>query len=233
MKVKIWSDVRCPFCYIGKHKFEAALAQFPHRDQIEVDWKSFELDPYLQTDPEVNAVEHLAMQKGISREQASQMTGHAAQAGREAGLELDFDRTVVANSFNAHRLMQMAKSKGLGNEIEEALFRAHFTEGVNIDDRAVLTGLGVSVGLEKNEVEEVLSSDTYGDAVRKDQTEAQALGIRGVPFFVLNEKYGVSGAQPVETFLGALQQSWDEYEKTKQPIMFEEGPSCSADGECV
>lgn len=233
MKVKIWSDVRCPFCYIGKHKFEAALEQFPQRDQIEVEWKSFELDPYLQTDPEMNALDHLAVQKGISREQASQMTSYAAQAGRQVGLDFDFERSVVANSFNAHRLVQMAKSKGFGNEIEEALFKAHFTDGANIDDRTVLTEMGVLVGLGKNEVEAVLASDTHGDDVRQDQAEAQALGIRGVPFFLFNDKYAVSGAQPVETFLGALQRSWDEYEKTKQPIMFEEGPSCSADGECV
>ena len=128
MKISIWSDVRCPFCYIGKHKFEKALEQFPHKDQIEVVWKSFELDPGLQTNPRVNTLDHLAENKGISRDQAEQMTQYATQAAKEAGLELHFNKAVVANSFNAHRLIQLAKTKGLGSEAEEALFKAHFEE---------------------------------------------------------------------------------------------------------
>lgn len=233
MKVKIWSDVRCPFCYIGKRKFESALEQFPHKDNIEVEWKSFELDPTLRTEPGVNALDHLASQKGISREQIDQMTGYAAQAGRQVGLTLNFDKSVVANTFQAHRLVQLAKTKGLGSEIEELLFKAHFTDGLNIDDAEVLRDLGVSAGLEAEVVNRVLQSNEFDDEVRKDQMEARSMGISGVPFFLFNDKYGVSGAQAVETFLGALQQSWDEYAKTNQPVMFEEGPSCSADGECL
>lgn len=233
MKVKIWSDVRCPFCYIGKHKFEAALEQFPHKDQIEVDWRSFELDPYLKTDPNLNTLDHLAAIKGLDREQVEQMTEYSTQAAREVGLELDFQDSVVANSFNAHRLMQFAKTRNLGNEIEELLFKAHFSRGQNIDDPEVLTELGVSIGLEEANVREVLSTDAFTSEVRQDQAEAQSMGIRGVPFFVFNDKYGVSGAQPIETFLGALQQSWTEFEDSKKPLMFEEGPSCSADGDCL
>lgn len=233
MKVKIWSDVRCPFCYIGKHKFEAALERFSHKAEIEVEWKSFELDPSLRTQTQINALDHLAKTKGISRPEVEQMTQYAAQAGMEVGLELNFDQSVVANSFQAHRLVQLAKSRGLGNEIEEELFKAHFTNGLNIDDTEVLVQLGVAAGIKEDEVLEVLSSDAFADAVRRDQAEAQSLGVRGVPFFVFNDKYGVSGAQPVETFLGALNQSWDEYAKSTQPIMFEDGPSCSADGDCL
>src|SRR5690606_37108299 len=138
------------------------------------------------------------------------MIDHVIQSGRQVGLELKVEKSVVANSYNAHRLIQLAKTKGLGSEIEEALFEAHFTDGANIDDRKVLTDLGKSIGLDESELSGVLSSETYGEAVRQDQAEAQALGIRGVPFFVFNDKYAVSGAQPEETFLGALQQSWDD-----------------------
>ena len=233
MKVKIWSDVRCPFCYIGKRKFEAALEQFSHRDQIEVEWKSFELDPYVQTDPEVQVMDQLIAQKNLSREQANQMMNHVTQSGRQVGLELKVEESVLANSYNAHRLIQLAKTRGLGSEIEEALFKAHFTDGANIDDRKVLTDLGLSIGLDESELNDVLSSETYGEAVRQDQAEAQALGIRGVPFFVFNDKYAVSGAQPEETFLGALQQSWEDHQKTKQPFVIEAGPSCSVDGDCI
>lgn len=233
MKVKIWSDVRCPFCYIGKRKFESALEQFPQKDQIELEWKSFELDPSLRTQTQINALDHLAQAKGISRPQVEQMTQYAAQAAKEVGLELNIDRSVVANSFQAHRLIQLAKTKNRGSEIEELLFKVHFTDGLNIDDADVLRDLGVSAGLDEAEVDRVLQSDEFGEEVRKDQMEARSMGISGVPFFLFNDKYGVSGAQAVETFLGALQQSWDEYAKTNQPIMFEEGPSCSSDGECL
>lgn len=232
MKVKIWSDIRCPFCYIGKRKFEDALEQFSHKEQIEVEWRSFELDPYLQTDPDVNALDHLTAQKGINREQVDQMTQHAAMAGEQVGLELNFESSVVANSFNAHRLIQFAKTRGLGNEIEEQLFKAHFSDGQNIDDQDVLASIGSAIGLEESEVREMLATDAFTREVRKDQDEAQSLGIRGVPFFVFNEKYGVSGAQPIEAFLGALQQSWSEYEDLTKPVMIDDGPSCLADGEC-
>src|SRR5690554_1179443 len=146
MEINIWSDVRCPFCYIGKKNFEKALEQFPQKDQIKVVWRSFELDPSLKTQPETSTVDYFVQSKGVSREQATQMLGHATNMAREVGLTFDFDKAVLANSFNAHRLIQMAKSKDLGNEIEEALFEAHFTDGVNIDDIESLIKIGVSIG---------------------------------------------------------------------------------------
>lgn len=232
MNVKIWSDVRCPFCYIGKHKFEAALEQFPHKDQIEVVWKSFELNPGLQTEPQVNALDHLAENKGVNRDQAEQMTLYAARAAEEIGLTLDFNRSVVANSFNAHRLIHLARAKHLGSQAEEALFKAHFTEGKNIDDKEALLQVGVSIGLEEKELEEVLYSDAYADSVRQDETEAQSFGIRGVPYFVFNDKYAVSGAQATETFLGALHQSWKEFDSENKLVVLNEGAACSPDGNC-
>ena len=232
MKVKIFSDVRCPFCYIGQHKFEAALRQFAHADQVEVVWKSFELDPGLQTVPELKTLDHLARGKGISRQEAEQMTQYVVQAAAEVDLTFNFDQAVVANSFQAHRLIQLGKDKGVASAVEEQLFQAQFIKGQNIDDRAVLIEVGGAAGLEEQTVEQMLSSDAYATAVRQDEAEAQSLGVRGVPFFVFNDKYAVSGAQPVATFLGALEQSWREFRKENDLIVLEDGSSCSVDGPC-
>lgn len=232
MKVDIWSDVRCPFCYIGKRKFEKALEKFPHKNEIEVNWHSFELDPTLKTNPEVNAVEHIAEIKGISKEQAEGMHEHVINVAKEVELDFNFDKSVVANSFNAHRLIQLAKTKSLANEAEEALFKAHFTEGKNIDDEETLIRTGESIGLDKNEVKEIFSSDAFSEEVKQDEMQAQSFGIRGVPFFILNNKYAVSGAQSPDVFSQALSQAWTEFEKEKQPLIITEGESCSADGIC-
>ena len=232
MKVDIWSDVRCPFCYIGKHKFEKALEKFSNEAQIEVVWHSFELDPRLRTDPKTNTLDHLAESKGISRSQAEGMTQHAINAAREVGLELNFNKAVVANSFLAHQLIQLAKTKSLANEAEEALFKAHFSEGKNIDDKEVLLQIGASIGLGKEAVEDALSSDDFSYKVRQDQAEAQSLGIQGVPYFVFNGKYAVSGAQSTDVFLGALEKSWEEFEKGNKLVELNGGDVCSTDGDC-
>jgi predicted DsbA family dithiol-disulfide isomerase len=232
MKVDIWSDIRCPFCYIGKRKFEKALEKFSHKNEIEVDWHSFELDPTLKTDPAVNAVEHIAEIKGISKAQAEGMHTHVTNAAKEVGLDFNFEKNIVANSFNAHRLIQLAKTKGLANEAEEALFKAHFTEGKNIDDNNTLLEVGLAIGLEKDEVNEIFTSDAFAKEVKRDEMQAQSFGIRGVPFFILNNKYAVSGAQSPDVFLQALSQAWTEFEKEKQPLIITEGESCSADSNC-
>ena len=232
MKVDIWSDVRCPFCYIGKRKFEKALEKFSHKNEIEVDWHSFELDPTLKTNPEVNAVEHIAEIKGISKAQAEGMHAHVTNVAKEINLDFNFEKNVVANSFNAHRLIQLAKTKGLANEAEEALFKAHFTEGKNIDDEETLIQTGISIGLDENEVKEIFSSDAFAEEVKRDEMQAQSFGIRGVPFFILDDKYAVSGAQSPDVFSQALNQAWTEFEKEKQPLIITEGESCSADGNC-
>lgn len=212
MKVDIWSDVRCPFCYIGKHKFEKALEQFPHRGEIEVMWHSFELDPSLKTDPSIDPLEYLAQRKGITVQEIQQMTQYVTNAAQEVDLHFDTAKTVIANTFNAHQLIQMAQAKGLGNEAEEQLFKAFFIDNKNIDDVETLTAIGTLIGLDHDEVEKMLSSKAYEEAVRQDEMQAQTLGISSVPFFVFNNKYAVSGAQSPAVLLQALEQSWSESE---------------------
>jgi predicted DsbA family dithiol-disulfide isomerase len=233
MKIDIWSDVRCPFCYIGKRKFEMALEKFEQKNDVQVEWKSFELDPNLSTNPKVNADDYLAEIKGISKAKVKEMHQYMKQIADEVGLDFNFEKAVVANSFNAHRLIQLAKSKGLGNEAEETLFKAHFTDGKNIDDQQTLLELAASIGLERDEAAKMLSSDTFSKEVKQDELQAETYGIRGVPFFVLNDKYAISGAQSPETFLEAMKQTWKEIEEEKQPLVISEGESCSADGTCI
>lgn len=208
MKVDIWSDVRCPFCYIGKRKFEMALEQFSHKDAVEIEWHSFELDPDAETKPTINSYDYLAEKKGKTREWAVEMHDHITQVAAEVGLGFNFDKAVVANSFNAHRLIQLAKFNGLDNEVEEQLFIAHFINGQNIDDHAVLIQTGMSAGLEKMAIEEMLNSYEFSNEVRADEQIAQQIGITGVPCFVFDQKLAVSGAQAPETFLGAMEQAW-------------------------
>ena len=232
MKVNIWSDVRCPFCYIGKRKFEKALEKFPEKDNIEVVWHSFELDPNLETDPETSTLEYFTKTKGVSAEQARQMLGHATSMAKEVGLDFHLEDSVLANSFNAHRLIQYAKTKDLGNAIEEALFKAHFTDRKNIDDKPTLIDIGVSIGLDKEEVGEILASDAFEQEVRQDVLAARKIGVQGVPFFVLNNKYGISGAQSSEVFLETLEKAWEEYQQENPSLIISKGDSCSTNGTC-
>jgi len=210
MKIEIWSDVMCPFCYIGKRKFEAALEQFDNKANVEVVWKSFQLNPNMKTDPGKNITEYLAEIKGWSIQQAKEMNTHVTNMAKEVGLHYDFDKAIIANSFDAHRLIQLAKKYGKGDEAEELLFKAYFTEGKNTDDHSILIEIGVSIGLNELEVKQVLASDQFADDVNKDILEAQQIGVRGVPFFVFDRKYGVSGAQPTEVFIETLTKAWAE-----------------------
>jgi predicted DsbA family dithiol-disulfide isomerase len=200
----------CPFCYIGKRKFEAALEQFENKANVIVVWKSFQLNPAMKTDPSKNITSYLAEIKGWSLEQAKEMNTHVTNMAKEVGLHYDFDKAIVANSFDAHRLIQLAKKHGKGDEAEEQLFKAYFTEGKNTDDHSTLIEIGISIGLNEIEVKQVLASDQFSDDVRKDIIEAQQIGVRGVPFFVVDRKYGVSGAQPTEVFLETLTKAWAE-----------------------
>jgi predicted DsbA family dithiol-disulfide isomerase len=210
MQVEIWSDMMCPFCYIGKRKFEKALRRFPHAEEVEITWKSFQLDPGLPSLPGKNLNAYLAERKGWTLEQARQAHDRVTRTAKEVGLEYDFDKAVVANSFDAHRLVQAAKVRNLGDAMEERLFRAYFTEGRNIADPATLTQLGVEAGLDEAGVRQALTSDEFAQAVRNDIREARQLGVTGVPFFVLDRKYAVSGAQDSAVFLQALQQAHEE-----------------------
>lgn len=210
MTVDIWSDVRCPFCYIGKHKFESALKTFNHKDKVEVRWHSFQLDPTIKTSPELSTLDYFTQVKNVSKEQALEMFRNMEEMARESGLKIDSNSTVLANSFRAHLLIQLAIQKGVANEVEEALFIAHFSEAKNIDDEETLVEIGISAGLAEQEVRNALTSEELSYAVKQDEMQAQQIGVRGVPFFIFNDKYGVSGAQATETFQEVLEKVWEE-----------------------
>lgn len=204
MTVKIWSDVMCPFCYIGKRRFEQALALFPGRDSVSVEWKSFQLDPDGKTIPERSVNEYLAERKGWSLDYTRRVQAQVTAMAKDVGLTYDFDKAVVANSFDAHRLSHLAKQYGKQDAMEERLFRAYFTEGKNTADHDILIALGVEIGLDAAEVATMLSGGGFGDAVQRDIREAREIGVHGVPFFVFDDTYAVSGAQPAELFLQVL-----------------------------
>lgn len=201
MKVEIWSDVMCPFCYIGKRKFEQALKIFPQRDNVEIEWKSFQLNPDMKTDPSKNINQFLAEHKGISIAQAKQMNDRVTTMAAEVGLRYDFDKAIVANSFDAHRLSHFAKKHGVQNVVEELLFKAYFTEGKNTADHKELIAIGVEAGLNAEEVRSILAGTEFAEDVNNDIYEARQVGARGVPFFVFDNAYAVSGAQASELFL--------------------------------
>ena len=210
LKVEIWSDVVCPWCYIGKRRFEESLAQFEHSRNIDIEWKSFQLDPETKSEPGKSIHQSLADKKGITVEQARQMNDQVTGLAKEAGLTYNLDQAVVANTFDAHRLLQLAKKKGLGPLAEERLFKAYFTEGRNLADHPTLVQFGTEIGLSATEVSNMLSSDECAEEVSRDAYEAYQLEIHSVPFFLINNKYAVSGAQAPETFLGALRKAWTE-----------------------
>lgn len=209
IKVEIWSDIRCPFCYLGKRRFEAALEQFQYKDEVIVEWHSFQLDPYLVTQPGVSVFDHLAEVKGISRQQSVQAHEQIVVQGKQLGIQYNFDKAVVANSFHAHRLTHLAKLHGRQNETEELLFIAYFTDGIDISDLDSLTKLGIQAGIPADVVRSAMNSEDFSDNVAMDEAYARELGIMGVPFFLFNEKLTVRGAQPEETFLRALLKTWE------------------------
>ena len=208
MKIEIWSDIMCPFCYIGKRKLEEALEQFPHKDEVEINWKSYQLNPSLEYVKGRDIYDYLAENKGISRERAQQMNEQVAAMAREVGLNYDFENVVVANTFDAHRLLQLAAEDGLQNEVKERLLKAYFLEGRNVADHETLVELGTEVGMNAAAINKMLASDDYATAVKADQEEVRQYKAGGVPFFVFNRRFGVSGAQPTEVFLEALQNAW-------------------------
>jgi len=236
MKVEVWSDIMCPFCYIGKRHYESALGQFEDSDQLEIEWHSFQLDPTIPKSLPVkeNVYQYLANRKGISYEQSAQMHERVIQMAKKAGLEYHFEQAIVANSFDAHRMIQLAKTKGLGDEAEERLFRAYFTEGKDFGDHETLIKIGKEIGLHEDEIKSALVSDEYAEKVERDIQEATEIGVNGVPFFVFDHKYAVSGAQPPEYFLQALKQSFGEWRKENPEVDLAvgEGAVCAPDGDC-
>ena len=234
MKIEIWSDVMCPFCYIGKRNFEKALTQFAEKEKIEIVWKSFQLDASVPDIATESYEEYLVKRKGLSAEQVKGMLQNVTQMAREAGLDYHFDRSVIVNSLKAHRLIQFAKTRNLGDEAEERLFHAFFTEGKSIADIDTLTQLGVEIGLDATELQVAFTDELYAYQVKQDIQEARQIGVNGVPFFVFNRKYAISGAQPPQAFLETLRKSFDEWQKLNpQPkLNIQQGNSCSIDGVC-
>lgn len=229
IQVEIWSDVLCPFCYIGKRHLEAALVQFEHRDQVQVTWRSFQLDPGAERDSGMNTYQMLSKKYGQSVEQAKRMTEGVAQRAQDVGLKFDFSRAVMTNSFDAHRLIHLAAKHGLQDQAKERLLSAHFVEGKHVGDRKTLLEIGTEIGLDKAEVERLLDGKEFGKEVEEEGRLAQSFGANGVPFFVLNRKFGVSGAQPVEVFLRALHAAWED-KQVSQGTIGGHGDSCGDSG---
>lgn len=206
MKIEIWSDIVCPFCYIGKRHLEQALKNTGK--QVEIEWKSFQLDPTVtREDAGASVVEHLAAKKGMSVEQVNGMMNHVETMATNAGLDMKLRSSFVMNTFHAHRVLHFAKSIGKGAELKEAFLKAHFTDNVNLNEEQNLVRVAVSVGLKEEDVLRVLHSNEFEEAVNEDAYTAQQFGARGVPFFVFNRESAVSGAQPVEVFEQILNES--------------------------
>jgi len=207
MRVDIWSDVVCPWCYVGKARFEQALSDFTHRDEVEVIYHSFELDPDYPKDGRETAVSMLSRKYDIPEAQARAADARVAGLAAAEGLGFDSGRP-VGNTFDIHRVIHLGREKGVQQELITAVNKAYFAAAQQVFDRDVIIEVAAGAGLEASAVQEVLDGDAYADAVRQDELEARQLGISGVPFFVFDMALGVSGAQPAETFTSALNQAW-------------------------
>ena len=228
MKIEIWSDVVCPWCAVGKARFERALEQFEQRDSVEVIWRSFELDPNAPAERPESLNEYLAAKYGTSVADAARMHEQMTVTAAQEGLDFRFDRARSGNTFDAHRLIHLAAEHGLQHAMKQRLLVAYFTEGEPIGDVATLTRLGVEVGLDHAAVTAALTSDAYADAVRADEAEAAQLGISGVPFFVVDRAFGVSGAQPADLLLEVLQKAWAQRQPL-QMVSVDGGAACTDD----
>jgi predicted DsbA family dithiol-disulfide isomerase len=203
--VDIWSDLVCPFCYIGKRHLEAALARFPDKDRVTVRWHAFQLDPNPVRDRSKNIYQRLAEKYGQDVAWARSVTAQTSAMARAAGLQFDYERAVPANTLKAHRLVKLAAEKGLEDRAEERFMSAYFIEGKDLDDPATLAALAAELGLDAAEAKRAIEMDAFNEAVRRDESAAMDMGVRGVPFFLINGEIPLSGAQPVDQFLAALQ----------------------------
>ena len=225
--VEIWSDVVCPWCYIGKRRFEAALARFEHADEVEVRWRSFELDPQAPFRRSGSMAEHLAAKYGTTVEEARGRLGHMDAMARAEGLDFHLARTQGGNTFAAHRLIHLAyeRDAATGAAVKEALLHSYFIDLQPVSEPEVLVGIGVAAGLDRSDVEKLLDSDRFAAEVRAEEAEAAALGATGVPFFVVDRAFAVPGAQEADTFLAVLRRAWDRRALT----VVEAGPACDDD----
>jgi predicted DsbA family dithiol-disulfide isomerase len=225
--VEIWSDVACPWCYIGKRRFESALASFEHRDDVAVTWRSFELDPDAPAEVGGDRAERLASKYGVSVERAQQMQDHLTSVAAEEGLGFRFDVARSGNMLDAHRLVHLASAHGSQDAMKERLLLAYLCEGELVSDHETLTRLAVEVGLPEDETRSMLASDLYADEVRSDEATARSLGISAVPFFVVDRAFGASGAQPPDVLRGLLERAWAE----RSPLaVVADGETCGPDG---
>ena len=212
LEVEIWSDIACPWCYVGKRRLEKALADFPHKDDVSIVWRSFELDaeaPRIRTDG-MTHVERFAKKYNRSIEEAEQMIAHMTKVGAREGIDFRFDQIRSGNTFDAHRVLHLAKARGLAEVAQERLMHAYFSEGAAIGDRDALVKLAVEIGLPEADVRAMLDGPDYVEAVQEDEAEAHAIGIRGVPCFIIGRRYGISGAQPPESLREVLDKAWAE-----------------------
>ncbi|QIG42264.1 DsbA family oxidoreductase [Nocardioides anomalus] len=233
MRIEIWSDVVCPWCYIGKRHLESALESFPHADDVEVVYRSFELDPTAPQVPVETTVESLAKKFGTDVAGARELMKRADGAAAAAGLTFNHADALHARTVDAHRLLHLALADGgpaRQRELKEALLAAYFTRAENVGDHAVLRSVAVDAGLDPSRVDAVLASDEYADAVRADIAQARAYGANGVPFFVVDEKFGVSGAQPTEVFTQLLDRAWTESHPQVELVGGPGADACGPDG---
>lgn len=231
MKIEVWSDFVCPFCYIGKRRLEMALEKFSHIDEVTVEYKSYELDPNAEKNPGKNIHELLAGKYGMSVEKAKNSNEELGKQAADIGLTYNFDTMQHTNTFDAHRVAKYADENGKGKEITERLLNAYFTESRLISDHATLIELAGEVGLDKDEVTKLLKVDDYAIHVRADEEQARQIGVQGVPFFVFNEKYAVSGAQPPEAFSEVLEKVWEE--ENEKPVLESLNPTKSKTTYCT
>jgi predicted DsbA family dithiol-disulfide isomerase len=210
LRVEVWSDIACPWCFLGRRRLQAALARFEHRDDVEVLWRAFELDPSAppERDPTVSHAERLAKKYGISVARAQERTAHLTALGRAEGIAFDFERIRSGNTFDAHRVVHLGRQRGIQETVQDRLMRAYFSEGEPIGERDALVRLGGEAGLDSEEIGAMLASDALAAEVRADEAQAREYGIDGVPFFVLGGRYAVAGAQPPERMLEALTRAW-------------------------
>jgi predicted DsbA family dithiol-disulfide isomerase len=225
--VEIWSDIACPWCYIGKRRFEAALADFEHRDEVRVTWRSFELDPAAPGERPGDRAVHLAEKYGSSVEQAQGMQQHMTEVAAGEGLDFHFDIARDGNTFDAHRVLHLAEAHGAQDALKERLMRAYLTDGELMSDHAALERLAVEAGLPADEVRAVLATDRYAAEVREDERAAGSLGISAVPFFVVDRAFGASGAQPPEVLGDLLRRGW---EARPAITVVADGETCGPDG---
>jgi predicted DsbA family dithiol-disulfide isomerase len=231
MLVEIWSDVVCPWCYIGKRRFERALEGFAHRDAVEIVWRSFELDPHAPQERTGSYAELLGRKYGMAPERAHRTLQHMTDVAAEEGLDFDFGGVRPGNTFTAHRLLHLAAEHGHQGALKERFLRAYFTDGVAVGDPGALVALAAEVGLDEDEVRGVIEGDAFADHVRADEAAAEELDVTGVPFFVLDRRFAVAGAQDTAVFARALDRAWAKAHPIEM-VGPTPGDDC-ADGSCA